>query len=687
MAQLEHIEAIEKRLWYAVDTLRVNSKYDESVFLLPVMGLLFLRDAYRRYLIVRRRFLALSNSVSGRRGPVVYVSTPVAPVTDSFSKEHNIELGRAKTRTLTKKDCSKEGAIFLKPKAQFDYLATLPDSENRARAIIKAMESVEGEYANLRGVLPKKEYQELDNDVLGELLRILDPGPGAPAVKVSDVRFGREYEHFITRFAYQKAHNNGPFCTPVSLISLVTRVLEPRRGTLLDPACGSGCMFVHAARLANQLTFRGLEKDATIIRLAKMHLAVHGLKGDIQQAITYYEDPHDFQGKADFVISHPPFDVDDIDAAKIKTDPRLPFGLPTVSRDGKVRNGNYVWISYFYSYLKARGQAGFIMSSKASGARGRDAKVRQKLVETGDVDIIIAIGPNFFHTHSSPCELWFLNRDRPEAHRDKVLMIDARNVCHTVTSEFWEFSPEQERNLLAIVWLYRAQTERFLGLVSAYLGELVYEGENTFQPLAEYGSALSGLRGQLDPFLRTQPETGPHADTLAEFEKKRDIFSRDVEYFEDSTIIAAVDWRQTPDTESMPHELVKQFTPLAKSSWDLVKQGDVLYKLASELVKLCENECDANACDAWVPEDAHRALKAADEARQAAAEPFRQLRYFWQQAHWLTERFPEAKLRDVEGLVKLVDRAEIESNGWSLTPGRYVGVAPENEEPLTLVPS
>ncbi len=665
MAQLEHIEAIEKRLWSAADTLRANSNYASNEYFLPVMGLVFLRHAYSRYLAVKDTIKA------------------------------NLPTRGGKTRALTKEDFSQQSAIFLRPKAQFDHLVALPDSEDRAKAIIEAMESIEGDYENLRGVLPKSEYQELDNDVLGQLLRTLNPDE---LKKVSGDVFGRIYEYFLTQFADQKAHDGGEFFTPVSLVSLIAHVLDPESGTVLDPACGSGGMFVQSARMVEEhdqspterLTFRGLEKNATTIRLAKMNLAVHGLEGDIKQAITYYEDPHGLVGKADFVMANPPFNVDEIDADKVKSDPRLPFGLPGVNKKGKVSNGNYIWISYFYSYLGERGRAGFVMSSQASSAGGGEAKVRQKLVETGDVDIMIAIRSNFFYTRAVPCELWFLNRDKSKKCDDKVLMLDARNVYRKVTRKIYDFSPEQEQNLLAIVWLYRDQTERFLGLVSEYLGQVVGEGQaclecenkdgETINPLPDYSEAIDALGKVMYPFLATQPKKGPHAETKAEFEQAQKIFAQDIAKFQSSVTNAANQWENTPDTNAGLNMLVKKFAPLAESSRNLVKQTDLLYKLALRLIETCENECDAKANDFWAGKNITRARKDADKARQLAVEQLKQVRYFWRQAHWLTERFPEAELCDVEGLVKLVDRAKIETNDWSLTPGRYVGVVPEEED-------
>lgn len=665
MVQLEHIEAIEKRLWNAADTLRANSNYASNEYFLPVMGLIFLRHSYSRYLAVKEEIEA---SLPKRGG---------------------------KTRPLTKEDFSQKSAIFLQPKAQFDYLVSLPDGADRARAIIETMDSIEADYENLRGVLPKNEYQELDNDVLGQLLRTLNPDE---LKQVSGDVFGRIYEYFLTQFADQKAHDGGEFFTPVSLVSLIANVIEPECGTVLDPACGSGGMFVQSARFvehrrqnpAEKLTFYGLEKNATTIRLAKMNLAVHGLEGDIQKAITYYEDPHELLGKADFVMANPPFNVDEIDADKIKNDPRLSFGLPGVNKKDKVSNGNYIWISYFYSYLNEKGRAGFVMSSQASSAGRDEAKVRQKLIETGDVDIMIAIRSNFFYTRTVPCELWFLNRAKPEEYRDKVLMIDARNIYRKVTRKIYDFSPEQQQNILAIVWLYRGQTDRFLGLVSDYRARMLEEASTCFagtdddgneiEPLPVFSAAIGALGELLQPFPDTLSGEGPHAEVLKEFEDARATFQADMTAFKKAVAEQQDAWKKQKATNGALKKAVERLAPLAETSRDLVKQSDLLYKLACRLIETCENECEAKKSEAWQGREITRARKAADESRQMAVTQLKQVRYFHRQARWLTERFPEAKLRDVEGLVKLVDRAEIEANDWSLTPGRYVGVAPEEED-------
>ena len=664
MPWLEHIDAIERRLWSAADTLRANSKYAGNEYFLPVMGLVFLRHAYSRYLAVRDEIEAGLPTRGGRK------------------------------RAVTREDFAQKNALFLRPEARFDHLVALPDGADRAAAVVAAMESIEADYDGLRGVLPKSEYQALDNEVLGELLRKLNPDE---LKRVSGDVFGRIYEYFLTRFADQKAHDDGEFFTPVSLVSLIAHVLDPDRGTVLDPACGSGGMFVQSARTVEEqggspterLTFRGVEKNDTTIRLARMNLAVHGLEGDIRQAITYYDDPHELLGRADYVMANPPFNVDEIDAGKVRADPRLPFGLPGVNRKQKVGNGNYVWISYFHSYLNETGRAGFVMSSQASSAGGGEAAVRRRLIETGDVEVLIAVRANFFYTRTVPCELWFLNRAQPEARRAKVLMLDARHVYRKVTRKIYDFSPEQQQNLLAVVWLHRGQTGRFLDLVARYLGDAAdaalacFERRNdrgaASRPLPAFVEAIDALGDALAPFLGTRPKTGPHAESRAAFRDGAAAFVADAERF-----LSLAGDTVGPEPASVAADAlagqVERFAPLAERSRDLAGQADRLQRLAVRLIETCERECDARSAGAWNARGVTRARKAADEARREAVEALERVRYLWRQARWLTDRFPDAALRDVPGLVKLVDRAEIEANDWSLTPGRYVGVAPEEED-------
>ncbi len=643
MAQLEHIEAIEKRLWSAADTLRANSNYASNEYFLPVMGLIFLRHAYSRYLTIKAKI------------------------------EPNLPKRGGHTRPLTKEDFSRESAIYLQPQAQFDHLVALSEDQDRAQAIIDAMESIEKDYENLKGVLPKNEYKELDNEVLGELLRTLNP---EELKKVSGDVFGRIYEYFLTQFADQKAHDGGEFFTPVSLVSLIAHVINPEKGIILDPACGSGGMFVQSAKVvesrhqnpSEKLTFYGLEKNATTIRLAKMNLAVHGLEGNINKAITYYEEPHHLTGKADFVMANPPFNVDEIDEAKVKNDKeRLPFGLPGVNKKKKISNGNYIWISYFYSFLNEQGRAGFVMSSQASSAGRDEAKVRQKLIESGSVDIMIAIRSNFFYTRTVPCELWFLDRNKPKQHKDKVLMIDARQIYRKVTRKIFDFSPEQENNLLAIVSLYKGQTSYYLDVVGNYCHNIIQEAEACFKTKDDDSQAIQPLPQFIAGMKELLPTLTENSENKKEITHNLKTFEKDSEAFNKTINEQKKLWQAQKKSNGALKQAVDRLSGLGETSRDLVKQTDLIYKLISNT-------------EGQASRSSQRNLKEIDQYRQIAVEQLKQVRYFWKQAHWLTGRFPEAKLQDVEGLVKLVDHKTLASNDWSLTPGRYVGVAPEEED-------
>ena len=502
--------------------------------------------------------------------------------------------------------------------------------------------------------------------------------------------FGRIYEYFLTQFADLKAHDNGEFFTPMSLVSLIANIIEPKEGIVLDPACGSGGMFVQSAHFVERLnqsptehlTFKGMEKNATTIRLAKMNLAVHGLEGDIMKAITYYQDPHELFAKADYVMANPPFNVDEVDADKVKNDPRLPFGLPGVNKDDKVSNGNYLWISYFYSYLNDHGRAGFVMSSQASSAGRDEAKVRQKMVETGAVEVMVSIRSNFFYTRTVPCELWFLNRAKPEETKDSVLMIDARNVFRKVTRKIYDFSPEQEQNILAIVWLYRGETDRYLELVSRYCETMLNEAESSVHSgdenlLEQFYRKVTVLLDTARPFVIRLPEEHASWEIFSDLEGEVSRFSDDTGGFAKTTSHELKLWEKQDISNGELKKAVDRLSALVDSSHNLITQVDLISKLANRLIESSEKDGQARDNDLWSGRDMNRALKEAEGIRSDLVSDLKLVKYFWKQAHWLVDRFPEGRYQDTPGLVKLVSRSEIEANDWSLTPGRYVGVAPE----------
>lgn len=322
------------------------------------------------------------------------------------------------------------------------------------------MELIENENEDLRGVLPKT-YRAFDNDLLKTLLKTFASIP----MDIEGDVFGKIYEYFLGEFAKAEGSKGGEFFTPTSLVKLIVEVIEPFHGRIFDPACGSGGMFVQSARFvenhhknpASEITVFGQEKTDETVRLCKMNLAVHGLSGEIRQCNSYYEDIHQCPGRFDFVMANPPFNVDRIDKDRIKDDrKRFPFGMP------RTDNGNYVWIQMFYAALNANGRAGFVMANSASDARASELEIREKLIKTGAVEVMISIGSNFFYTVTLPCMLWFFNKSKANTPRkEQILFIDARHLFKQVDRAHRDFTPKQIEFVANIVRLYRGENLEF----------------------------------------------------------------------------------------------------------------------------------------------------------------------------------------------------------------------------------
>ena len=642
-SSLGDINKLESDLWGTADNLRANSKLTAGEYCMPVLGVIFLRHATNRYNEALREI------------------------------EADQAAGKIPKRPLTAADFKKRRALMLPKEARYDELLRLPKGSDLGAALVKAMDGIERDFEPLLGQLPK-DYTRFDNALLEDLLRVFDSEILRTA---SGDIFGRINEYFLMKFAMQGAQDNGEFFTPPSLVQTIVNIIEPDHGIVFDPACGSGGMYVQSSHFierqgehaAHRATFYGQEFKTSNLRLAKMNLAVHALEGDIVEANTFYEDSHELFGKCDFVMANPPFNVDKVDAEKVKSDRRLPFGLPGVNKDKKVSNGNYLWISYFWSYLNAAGRAGFVMSSQASSARHGEADVRRKLVETGDVDVMVSIRSNFFYTRTVPCELWHFDRSKPAERRDKVLMIDARNIYRKVNRKIFDFTPEQLQNLTAIVWLYRGQSDRFIALVQQYLEQTLAEAASIVGNAGSFRSAYDALTTATAEFLKSLPKDSP----LQELRKERD----DAACFQELDDLAArIPKKPCEPKLAAQKKLLAELDALATTCRDLVKDADLVFKLAMRLVDAAESDASARDHEAWDGRAIGRMEKELDACRKELVEQLKATAYFERQAHWLLSRFPVAKLVPVPGLVKLVDRKEIAAADWSLTPGRYVGVAP-----------
>jgi type I restriction enzyme M protein len=660
------IEKLESDLWEAADLLRANSKLTSSDYFMPVLGVIFLRHA-------ANRFDAAHQQIEADRAS-----------------------GKMPKRKVRPADYIARRSLYLPDTARYDWIMqqAAVSGADLPKLVTEAMTAIEAEFEPLIGVLPK-DYGIFETKVLEDLMRQFNSEQIKQAT--GDV-FGRIYEYFLAKFSIQKAHDNGEFFTPSSIVQTIVNVIEPDHGTVFDPACGSGGMFVQSSHFieheggdtAKKVVFYGQEKNRDTIHIAKMNLAVHGLEGKIAEAITYYQDEHSLTGKCDFVMANPPFNVDLVDAERIKGDPRLPFGLPGVNKQKKVSNGNYLWISYFWSYLNDKGRAGFVMSSQASSAGHGEKEVRRKIVETGDVDVIISIRSNFFYTRSVPCELWHFDRAKPAGRKDKVLMLDARNVYRKVTRKIYDFSPEQMHNLAAIVWLYRGQRERFLGLVKSYLDRVCVESAAIAGALAPFETTLADLRVRFDVLAKAAPkydhlDTGTKqalADAVAELHEAAELYEPDSKQLIASLFAFGQKLGKTvPMKNDAQHAARKAFDPNSDAIRGLVKQVDLLHKLTARVVDLSAELAADDAISAVYDRRASgRLAKRLDEERRAAVAQLKRTSYFHRQVSWLHDRFPKAELEAVPGLVKLVDRLEIEAAAWSLSPSRYVGVAPPEED-------
>lgn len=656
---MENINQVEKKLWAAADYLRANSKLTSTEYYMPVLGLIFLRHAYNRYLTAE---VEIKENLPSRGGV---------------------------TRPATQDDFVKKGALFLRLESQYEHLLELPTDQDKGQALSLAMEYIEEDYEALKGVLPK-EYHIFNNDILTTLLKIFND----EALKnASGDVFGRIYEYFLMKFAMEGAQDKGEFFTPISLVHTLVNVIEPNRGIVLDPACGSGGMFVQTSHFLEEagrkayeaVTFYGQEKTSTTIRLAKMNLAVHGLEGCIAEGNTFYDDHHELNEKCDFVMANPPFNVDMVDAEKVKGDVRLPFGLPGVNKSNEVSNGNYLWISYFYSYLNDMGRAGFVMSSQASSAGNQEKEVRRKLIETGHVDVMISIGANFFYTRTVPCELWFFDKGKAEHLQDKVLMLDARSIYRKVTRKVNDFSPEQLKNLTAITWLYRGQGERYLSLVKEYLSAMATEGRLVMESLSCFEISLEQYTLLLKQFAQlVVTDEGkaasfyqPYLDIVWELAEANRGYEQDRTLLLEEIAKWLVDYDVLPTDNEGQKQACVAFTPLANRLKGLSKQIEQIVRLAVRGAEIAEKDLDAKKHSVWDGRVMNSRRKELEELRHQTAEQLRLARYYYKQVVWLESRFPEAELVDVPGLVKLVDLAKLEENDWSLTPGRYVGVAPQ----------
>jgi len=619
----EEIKRLETELWGAADNLRANSKLTAAEYKDPVLGLILLRYAQNKFEEAKKQ---------------IEENLPINPRTN-------------KKREVTKDDFLGAGAMYLQEKSKFDYLVNLPESTIIAEAVNNAMRLIETDYKDLEGILPKN-YQEFDADLLHSLIRVFNKD----AVKnlTGDV-FGRIYEFFLMKFSMSGAgaQEGGEFFTPPSLVQMIVNFIEPYHGIIHDPACGSGGMFIQTGyfiknktnkQVNEATTVYGTELKSNTVRLAKMNLAIHGIEGKIIEDNSFYSNPHKLIGKCDFVMANPPFNVKKIDKNReyVKTDKRLPFGLP------KSDNGNYMWIQYFHSYLNEKGRAGFVMASSATDAGNSEKLIRQKLIETKNVDIIVSVGNNFFYTRSLPCHLWFLDKGKQPANKNKILMLDARNTYRVVNTTINDFSDGQLLNFATIVQLYRGNCEAITIAEAAHQKSL----KEQFETLNEHYQRLATDLKEIANELKN----------------------------DDLIISEAVDFNDFENTEQAT-VIFEKFEKPAPKIYEYIKEQETeIAKITKQVVDKEIEKKTASAKMKPFKEKLNKLNKPIKAYQTVTAEFLKEAKQGIGDWEKLLEWFPDNKYVDVEGLCKIVGLEEIEENDYSLTPGRYVGYSIQIDE-------
>lgn len=457
------LKELKDRLWHAADVLRAGAHLAANKYGQPILGLIFLR--YADILFKQNK--------------------------EAIMSEYEKYKGGRISKTI--KEISIEKCGFYLPEcAYYDSINDAPDDANKATLVKKAMEAIEDENPKMAGVLPKEVYAQLvpeeEPELLSNIVRIFKDIPENSTIDI----FGEIYEYFLGNFALAEGKDGGTFYTPATVVRYMVNVLNPEPGDkkFLDPACGSGGMFVQAARYmhnhnaneTDQMKFRcyGVEKEPDTVKLAKMNLLLNNVRGEITEANSFYSDPYNAVGQFDYVMANPPFNVDEVVVEKVIDDSRFnTFGVPrNKSKSAKkksdkketVPNANYLWIGYFATALNENGRAALVMANSASDASGSEYEIRKKMIEDGIISQMVTLPSNMFSSVTLPATLWFFDKARTK--KDEILFIDARNIFTQVDRAHRKFSEEQIKNLAIITRLYNGDTESFRVLIDEYKTEL-----------------------------------------------------------------------------------------------------------------------------------------------------------------------------------------------------------------------
>ncbi len=643
----EQLKKLEADLWSAADKLRANSDLKSSEYATPVLGLIFLKFADNNYRRHEKAILAEYQQLQGTRR-----EKPVSEI------------------------AIEQCGFYLPDHTRYDYLLNLPEEKDIAKALKEAMKAIEEYKPELEGVLPKDEYAALtrtDKTIPQQLLRTF---ADIPANATGDL-FGQIHEYFLSEFARSEGQKGGEFFTPRSVVRLMVEIIEPHGGKVFDPACGSGGMFVQSAQFIeahrNELKGAdsgvyvcGQEKTQDTVKLAKMNLAVNGLRGEIKQANTYYEDPYDSFERFDYVLANPPFNVDDVSLSSVEKDRRFnTYGIPRnkskvkKADEGKetVPNGNYLWISLFATSLKPQGRAALVMANSASDARHSEADIRKTLIEQNLIYAMLTLPSNMFYTVTLPATLWFFDKAKRD---DRILFIDARNIFTQIDRAHREFSEEHIQNIALISHLHKGQREKFVQLVERYFVA-------GMERLIENNEKIEPVCAQLLDVLNDAHGKQAVSELLAHWKELEKLQTHYAQYRKEQAVVAEIDKKN-----QVQHQLRAAFDPFFTALHEGLKRLDkTVRQHEKQQVEQAQADGKRGTTD--------RKTKTLKTALEELHQDVKNAETYFQHIHWLQERFPNARYEDVTGLCKLATPEEVKEQDYSLNAGRYVGVVIEED--------
>ncbi len=630
----EELKKLEATLWQTADTLRANSDLKSSEYSTPVLGIIFLKFADNKYSLYEEEINAEFNRLKGTRRERLL---------------HEIAIEKC--------------GFYLPPESRYDYLLNLPEKEDIAKSLKHAMVLIEEYKAELKDTLPQDEYFRLvrKSEYRNIPKQLLKNFADIPKNATGDM-FGQIYEYFLGKFALAEGQGGGEFFTPRSVVRLMVEIIEPHNGTVFDPACGSGGMFVQSAKFIESrktggedrsLFVYGAEKALENVKLAKMNIVVNGLRGDIRQANSYYEDIHNSFERFDYVLANPPFNVDDVNLARVESDKRFnTYGIPRNKGDAKAKdkgsvtvpNANYLWINLFATSIKQGGRSALVMANSASDARHSEADIRKTLIKNNLIYCMLTLPSNMFYTVTLPATLWFFDKSKAD---DKILFIDARNIFTQIDRAHREFSEEQLLNISIISRLHRGNRREFIELVNTYFNQ-------GFVRLKENRVKLTEVAGNVTKFLKEN--NGEDIPDFSSVLKDTDRLLKEYEDFRQSPDMSSIE-----ETNKLQHRLAGTVAPFFVSCHELLKEVD---RKVRHIEKDLSKNKDLRILKTEL-EELHKEVKMTE--------------YFFGHVAWLQERFPEAKYEDVTGLCRLAGPEELEEQEYSLNPGRYVGVVIEED--------